>query len=153
MLITNITSKPWLSKESIRWYGLNRNLPTSAEVLSSTVHGTTYSTLKLYNLSYFEDSGEYINSASNKCGESTVSVFIAVRRSELPHSLCPLADYIMTFQSHHIALIIKCLLWYHRQRIIPLLQENMLHLVACLMALRTFIILSVLFQATGLSNM
>ena len=58
-------------------------MPKSAEVVSRTVRGMMYSTLNLYNLSYYDDSGEYINSASNRCGDSTVSVFIAVRKSEL----------------------------------------------------------------------
>ena len=96
-LITNITSNLRLSKGSPSWYGFNRNLPKIAKVVSRTVHGTVYSTLNLYNLSYYDDSGEYINSASNRCGESTVSVFIAVRRSELPHTVCR-CDYFMIFR-------------------------------------------------------
>lgn len=80
-LITEITSKPILSRGSPIWHGFNRYLPQTAKVDKHTVDGKTRSTIKLYNLSYDDDSGEYINTAKNKCGSSSVSVFIFVERS------------------------------------------------------------------------
>ena len=98
-LITDITSDLPLSDGSPRWYGFNRNLPESALVsISYGTDGTIRSTLKLYNLSYYDDSGEYISSASNKCGTTTRSIFIAVRKSKLPQLLCTLTSYVVTFR-------------------------------------------------------
>ena len=79
-LTTKIVSHPQLSDGSPSWYGFHRDLPKTAQVENYTINGIVYSTIKLHDLSYYDDSGEYINSATNKCGTSTVSVFIAVRR-------------------------------------------------------------------------
>ena len=79
-LTTKITSHLQLSGGSPSWYGYHRDLPKTAQVENRTINGIVYSTVKLHDLSYYDDSGEYINSATNKCGTSAVSVFIAVRR-------------------------------------------------------------------------
>ena len=95
--ITNIISDLPLSEGSPSWYGFNRNLPKGAQVsVSHDTDGTIHSIMKLHNLSYYDDSGEYVNSASNKCGTTTKSVFIAVRKSESPQLL--FIGYIMTFR-------------------------------------------------------
>ena len=80
-LTTLVTSDLPLSSGYPIWGVLgDRSLPSTAVVDNYTDGGILHSRLSLYNLSYFDDSGNYTNTASNKCGTSFIFVFIQVTK-------------------------------------------------------------------------
>ena len=60
-----------------------QSLPPTAEVDNYTDDGILHCRLSLYNLSYFDDSGNYTNTASNKCGTSFIFVFIQITKGKI----------------------------------------------------------------------
>ena len=62
------------------WKVFHGTLPSTAKVDNYTNDGVLYSNLSLYNLSYYEDSGNYTCTASNECGMSSVFTFIQVTK-------------------------------------------------------------------------
>ena len=78
-LVTSITSNLSFSSD---WEVIDhKSLPSTAVVDNyTTTDGILHSKLSLYNLSYYNDSGNYTNTASNKCGTSFVFTFIQVTK-------------------------------------------------------------------------
>ena len=62
------------------WKVLHGMLPSTAKVDNHVIDGVIFSNLSLYNLSYYEDSGNYTCTASNECGMSSVFTFIQVTK-------------------------------------------------------------------------
>ena len=79
-LITNITSDLPLSSGYPAWRVSNHDLPSNAIVDDYVTDGVLHSTLTLYELSYYDDSGNYTNIASNECGTSLTFVYIYVKK-------------------------------------------------------------------------
>ena len=80
-LTTFVTSDLPLSSGYPIWGVLgDQSLPSTAVVDNYTEGGILHSRLSLYNLSYFDDSGNYTNTASNKCGTSFIFTFIQVTK-------------------------------------------------------------------------
>ena len=79
-LITNITSELSLSSGYPVWKVINHSLPPTAVVNNYTDGGVLHSSLSLYKLSFYDDTGNYTNTASNECGSSSVFVFIQVTK-------------------------------------------------------------------------
>ena len=65
------------------WQVVHGMLPSTAKIDNYTIDGVLYSNLSLYNLSYYENSGNYTFTASNKCGMSSVFTFIDVTEGML----------------------------------------------------------------------
>ena len=81
-LVTSITSNLSLSSGYPVWGVIDhKSLPSTAVVDNyTTADGILHSKLSLYDLSYYNDSGNYTNTASNKCGTSFVFTFIQVTK-------------------------------------------------------------------------
>ena len=81
-LTTKIISDfPTLFKGSVKWKvvsGIEHNLPPTSRIDNYHIGDEVYSNLSLYNLSYYDDSGNYTCTACNKCGNSSVFVYIHV---------------------------------------------------------------------------
>ena len=79
-LITIITSDPPLSGYPV-WNvnsGIDHDLPPNSIINNTMVDGVLNNTLYLFNLSYYDDTGNYTCTASNQCGNSSVFTFIEV---------------------------------------------------------------------------
>ena len=79
-LITTITSDPPLSGYPV-WIvnsGFDHDLPPNSIINNTMVDGVLNSNLFLFNLSYYDDTGNYSCTASNQCGNSSVFTFIEV---------------------------------------------------------------------------
>ena len=79
-LIATVTSDLPLSSGYPVWQVVHGILPSTAKVVNYTIDGVLYSNLSLYNLSYYENSGNYTFTASNECGTSSVFTFIEVTK-------------------------------------------------------------------------
>ena len=78
-LTTEIITDLPLSNRSPSWnVSTGPNLPKNAKVNNYTVDG--FSSLTLYDLSFYDDTGNYTCTASNKCGTSSEFVYIAIRK-------------------------------------------------------------------------
>ena len=83
-LITSIISDLPLSSGYPVWEVIDhKSLPSTAVVDNYTNDGILHSKLSLYNLSFYDDSGNYTNTVSNKCGTSFVFTFIEVTKGVL----------------------------------------------------------------------
>ena len=82
---TSITSNLPLSGGYPVWGVTNhQSLPPTAVVDNyTTADGILHNRLSLYDLSYYHDSGNYTNNASNDCGTSFVFAFIQVTKGML----------------------------------------------------------------------
>jgi len=79
-LITTITSDLPLSSGYPVWKVNQQPLPSTAVVDNYTIDEVIYSVLSLYNLSFYDDAGNYSNTASNECGNSSVFVDITIEK-------------------------------------------------------------------------
>ena len=77
-LTATVTTDLPLSSGYPVWQVAHEMLPSNAKVDNYTIDGVLYSNLSLYNLSYYENSGNYTFTASNECGTSSVFTFIEV---------------------------------------------------------------------------
>jgi len=80
-LITNIISDPPLSSGYPIWFHQG-GLPLNANVTNYMTKEVSYSVLSLYDLSFYNDGGNYTNTASNECGASLVFVFVDITKSK-----------------------------------------------------------------------
>lgn len=62
----------------ITWSRLNGSLPRSTLVTNFVVNRTDYTSLRLFNLSFANDTGYYSVTAINECGSSDLDVYINV---------------------------------------------------------------------------
>ena len=79
-LTATVTTDLSLSNGYPVWQVFQGTLPSTAKVDNYTNDGVIFSNLSLYNLSYYEDSGNYTCTASNECGMSFVFTFIQVTK-------------------------------------------------------------------------
>ena len=79
-LTATVTTDLPLSSGYPVWQVAHGMLPSNAKVDNYTIDGVLYSNLSLYNLSYYENSGNYTFTASNECGTSLVFTFIEVTK-------------------------------------------------------------------------
>jgi len=80
--VTDIASSLPLTNGYPKWVGFHRPLPPTSVVGNYTKDGILQSSLSLYNLSFEDDSGNYTNIVANKCGTSSVFVYLEVHRSK-----------------------------------------------------------------------
>ena len=82
--LTTKTTSYSLPLFSVTWKvfsGIEHDLPPTAKVINYTIDGVFHSNLSLYNLSYYNDIGNYTCTASNAYGVSSVFVYIDIRKS------------------------------------------------------------------------
>ena len=68
---------------SVTWKvfrGVEHHLPPTAKVINYISDGALHSNLSLYNLSYYNDIGNYTCTASNECGTSSVFAYIDISK-------------------------------------------------------------------------
>ena len=80
ILATKTTTSHDSPKVNITWTESEHDLPPTAKVTNCTINEELISNLSLYNLSYNDDSGNYICTASNECGTSFVIINIQVKK-------------------------------------------------------------------------
>ena len=77
-LTINVTTGPFtLFNGSVTWKvfsGTEHDLPRTAKVINYISDGVFHSNLSLYDLSYYNDIGNYTCTASNECGTSSVLI-------------------------------------------------------------------------------
>ena len=86
-LIANVTTDLPLSSGYPLWHVIDGMLPSTATERNYTIDGVIYISLSLYNLSLYDDSGNYACTARNECGESSVFTNIQVTKGSY-HVCC-----------------------------------------------------------------
>ena len=83
-LTINVTTGPsTLFNGSVTWKvfsGTEHDLPPTAKVINYISDGVFHSNLSLYDLSYYNDIGNYTCTASNECGTSSVFAYIDISK-------------------------------------------------------------------------
>ena len=99
-LTAAVTSDLPLSNGYPVWQVVHGMLPSTAKVDNCTNDGVLYSNLSLYNLSYYDDTGNYTCTAINECGMSSVFTFIQVTKG-IMYVVKGIIDHTDSFLSTH----------------------------------------------------